>query len=153
LDNTRSGAFVWFLFEVSEIKEQGSAHKESLVFLGGIGGEGHSEVIRVGEHGLSTTRASLLEGGDDFTRGSLDVEINGLTALKRALAMHTNLEAASINEELQVVILVVDLVDDVEAGPWVSDLTNVLILSILNPGDGHFRSVEAVASAFAWSVE
>jgi len=63
------------------------------------------------------------------------------------------LEAASLNDILQVVVLVVDLVNDVEAGPWVSDLTNVLILSILNPGDGHFGSVEAVASAFAWSVE
>jgi len=146
-------ASIRLLFEVSEIKEQGSAHKESLVFLSGVGGEVHSEVISTGESSLSTARASLLEGGDDFTGGSLDVEVNSLTAFKRTLAVETDLEAAGLNDVLQVVVLVKDLVDDVEAGPWVSDLTNVLVLSILNPSDGHFGSVEAVASAFAWSVE
>jgi hypothetical protein len=145
--------FVWLLFEVSEIKEQGSAHKQSLVFLGSVGGEVNSEVIRVRHHSLSTARASLLEGGDDFTRRSLDVEIDSLTALKRALAVHTDLEAASINDVFQVVVLVIDFVDDVEAGPWVSDLANVLTLSIFNPSNGHFGSVEAVASALARSVE
>jgi len=78
---------VRLLFEVSEIKEQSSAHKESLVFLSGVGGEVHSEVISTGKSSLSTTRASLLEGGDDFTGGSLDVEVDSLTALKRALAV------------------------------------------------------------------
>jgi len=94
-----------------------------------------------------------LKSGDDFTRRSLDVEVNSFTALKRALAMHTDLEAATINDVFQVVVLVIDFVDDVEAGPWVSDLTNVLVLAILNISNGHFRSVAAVESALAWSVE
>jgi len=100
LDDTSLVALVWLFFEVSEIKEQGSAHKQSLVFLGGIVREVYSEVISIREHGFSATGASLLEGGDDFTGGSLDVEINGLTALKRALAVHTDLEAAAFNDEL-----------------------------------------------------
>jgi hypothetical protein len=94
-----------------------------------------------------------LEGGGDFTRGSLDIEVDGFTAFKGTLAVETNLEAASIDDVLQVVILVIDLIDDVEAGPWVSDLTNILTLAIFNISHGHFGSVEAVASALAWSVE
>jgi hypothetical protein len=152
MDNTGLLASVWFLFEISEIKEQGSAHKQSLIFLSSIGREVHSEVISIRKHGLSATRASLLESGDDFTRRSLDVEVNSLTALKGTLAVHTDLEAATITNELQVVILVIDFIDNIETSPWVLDLSDVLIFTIFNIGDSHFRSVEAVASALAWSV-
>jgi hypothetical protein len=94
-----------------------------------------------------------LEGGGDFTRGSLDIEVDGFTALKGTLAVETNLEAAGFNEVLEVVVLVKDFIDNVEAGPWISDSTNKLTLAVFNPGNGHFRSVQAHVSALAWSVE
>jgi hypothetical protein len=45
------------------------------------------------------------------------------------------------------------LVDDVETSPWVLDLSDEFALAIFNEGNSHFRSVEAVVSALAWSVE
>jgi len=143
---------LWLLFEVSEIKEQYRAHDQSLVFLSGVSGEVDSEVISFRHHSLGTTGASLLEGGDDFTRRSLDIEVDGFTALQRTLTMHTDLHAATVDDVLQVVVLVVDLVDDIAACPWVNDLTNILILAIFNVSDSHFGSVEAVEGALARSV-
>jgi hypothetical protein len=94
-----------------------------------------------------------LDGGDDFTRGSLDVEIDGFASIAWELAVETELEATGFDLVLQVVILVVDFVDDVAACPWVSDLSDVLTLAVFNIGDGQFRSVTAEESALAWSVE
>jgi len=67
--------------------------------------------------------------------------------------MHTDLAAASFNLVLQGVVLIVDLVDDIAASPRVSDLSNKDALTIFNMSDTEFRSVEAVASALAGSVE
>jgi len=94
-----------------------------------------------------------LDGGDDFTRGSLDVEINGFAGIARELEVETELEATGFDLVLQVVILVVDFVDNVAASPWVSDLADVLVLSVFNKGDGHFGSVAAHVGALARSVE
>jgi hypothetical protein len=143
---------VWFLFEVSEIKEHNSTHDQSLVFLSSIGREVASEVISFREHSLSTSWASLLKSGQDFTRRRLDVEIDSLTALKRTLTVHTDLHAAAFNDVLQVVVLVVDLIDDVAACPRVLDLSDVLVLAIFDIRDEHFGSVQAGISALAWSV-
>jgi hypothetical protein len=143
---------VWLLFEVSEIEEHSSTHNQSLIFSSGTSGEVASEVISSRQHSLSASWASLLKGGNNFTRGRLDIEINSFTAFKRTLAMHTDLETTGFNDIFQVVVLVIKFIDNVEASPDILDLSNVLILAIFDVVNHHFRSVEAVESTLAWSV-
>jgi len=84
---------------------------------------------------LNTTLTSLLEGGDDFTRGALDIKVDSLATIERTFTMHTNLTAAAINYEFQVVVLVIDLINDVTASPWVFDFSNKFTRSIFDIGD------------------
>jgi len=66
--------------------------------------------------------------------------------------MHTDLETTGFNDIFQGVVLVIKFIDNVEASPDILDLSNVLILAIFDVVNHHFRSVEAVESALAWSV-
>jgi len=67
--------------------------------------------------------------------------------------VHGDLATAGFDLVLHVVVLVVDFVKDVEALITILDLSDVFVLSVFDHSDSHFRSVEAVASALAWSVE
>jgi len=107
-----------------------------------------SETIAATQPGVFFTRVERI-----FTRGALDFEINMLTAFERTLAVHTDLAAAGFDLVLNVAILVKDFVADVEALIEILDFTEVVALSVFNVGNSQFRSVEAVASALAVSVE
>jgi hypothetical protein len=67
--------------------------------------------------------------------------------------VHTDLAAATIDLVLGVVVLIIDVQDDIAASEGVNDLSEILGLAILNVGNGDLRSVEAVASALARSID
>jgi len=94
-----------------------------------------------------------LKTGNSVSGWELDFEIDGFAALERTLAVHTNLAAATINFVLDVTILVVDVKNNVTAVEGVGDLSEVFALSVFNVSHCDFRSVEAIACAFARSVE
>jgi len=94
-----------------------------------------------------------LKAGNSVSGWDLNIEIDGFTTLERTLAVHTDLAAATINFVFDVSVLVMNVKNDVAAVEGVSDLSDVFILSVFNISDGNFRSVEAVACAFARSVK
>ncbi len=114
---------VRLFFEVSVIEEHGGGHQQSLVFLGGFIGEVDNEVGGFRNHSSSAARGFLLESGDDFTRGALDFEIDGLASIARSLAVETELAAAGFENVSHNTIFTIDFHNDVTAGP---DILNVL---------------------------
>jgi len=144
-----AGGFV----EESEIEEQDGAHHQSLVFLGGIGGERNGEVIGITDHLGKAALRSLLEGGEDFTSGALDVEVDGLATLTGGLAMHTELAAVTDDLVLNVIVLVVDVKGVIAASPGVSDFTQIGVGTVFSDVDGDFGSVQAQDSASAFSFD
>jgi hypothetical protein len=141
-----------FLFEVSEVQEQDSAHDQSLIFFGAAGREMDREVISITDHSLQATRRLLLDTSNNITRRDLKFEINDLTALEGSLAVHTALAAASVNLVFNVVVLVVDVQNNVAACEGVSNLSEVFVLAIFDVGNGDFGSITAVEGTGAGSV-
>jgi len=140
-------------FEVSEIQEQDSAHDQSLVFLGAGSREVNSEVISITDHGLHATSTLLLDAGNGITRGDLKIEIDDLTAFERSLAVHTDLAAATVDLVLNVLVLVADIQNNVTASEGVSNLAEILTLTIFNQSNRDFGSVTTVEGTGAWSVD
>jgi len=67
--------------------------------------------------------------------------------------METELAAAGFNLVLKDVLIVENIKYDIAASPWVNDLSDIDILSILNTVNSDFRSVEAKERTFARSVD
>jgi hypothetical protein len=141
-----------FLFEISEIQEQSSAHNKSLIFLRTGSREMNGEVISIADHSLHAARTLLLDTGNSVTRRNLNIEVNGFTAFEGSLAVHTDLHAASVNVVLNVVILIVDVQNQIAAVEGISNLSKILALAILNPSNRDFGSVTAIEGTGAWSV-